>query len=227
MAPVRAFESRDALYAAAADLIAEALRAGVRATGTGCAALSGGSTPEPAYALLAAQNLDWPQVRFLMVDERFVPPDHPGSNEAMLRRALQAPLRRGAQLTPLYAPTTPERAAAAADSTYGRYDLDIAVMGMGADGHTASWFPAAPQLQAALDPDSDRSVIAIDAPGAAGASQRLTMTLAAVARARRVLLLIAGAAKRDALEAALTGAPKPITALAAACADKLDIVWAA
>jgi 6-phosphogluconolactonase len=229
MLPLQTFPSRDALYAAAAERIAEAMRAGVRATGEGCAALSGGTTPEPAYALLSAKNLDWPKLRFALVDERFVAPDHPHSNEAMLRRALRRPLERGARLAPLYADTTLQNAASAANAAYAGLRFDIAVMGMGADGHTASWFPSSPQLEAALDPTSDRTVIAAEAQQAAGSAQRLTLTLAAVARAERVLLLMTGADKHTALLSALAepADKAPIAALAAACEGKLDVLWAA
>jgi 6-phosphogluconolactonase len=228
MLPLQTFQSRHALDAAAAERIAEALRAGVRATGEGCAALSGGTTPEPAYALLSAKNLDWPKLRFALVDERFVPPDHPHSNEAMLRRALRKPLERGARLTPMYAQTSLENAASAANAAYAGLRFDIAVMGMGLDGHTASWFPGSPQLGAALDAGGERTIIAVEAAQAAGSTQRLTMTLAAVARAERVLLLIAGAEKHAALLTALTepAETSPLAALWTACAGKLDVLWA-
>jgi 6-phosphogluconolactonase len=226
--PLQTFATRDALYAAAAEKIAEALRAGVLATGEGCAALSGGTTPEPAYALLTAKNLDWPKLRFALVDERFVPPDHPDSNEALLRRALRKPLERGARLTPMYSATTLANAAAAANAAYAGLTFDIAVMGMGVDGHTASWFPGSPQLGAALDLSSERTVIGVEARQASGSTQRLTLTLAAAARAERVLVLITGEDKFARISAVRAPSETaPIAALAAACSGKLDVLWAA
>lgn len=223
MPAVQTFPTRTALQEAAANHIAAALREGIAAHGQACAALSGGTTPEPAYALLATKPLDWPQIRFGLVDERFVPPDHPASNEALVRRALRKPLEKGARLFPLFAPTSPRNAALAANGVYAPLDFDIALMGMGEDGHTASWFPNSPQLAQALDPNNARSVINVDAPGAAGSAERLTMTLSAIARARRVVLLITGEAKRAKLDDANT----PIASLIAACGDKIDLLWSA
>jgi 6-phosphogluconolactonase len=215
MAAVIEFDTRDELIRATARRIAETLDGGIAARGAACAALSGGATPEPAYAALAALPLDWPKIAFALVDERFVPPDHPASNEAMLRRTLAPALARGADLLPMYGPGSVEAAADRADTVYAPLYLDIAVMGMGEDGHTASWFSGAANLERALDPCSGRSVVALHAPQAAGAADRLSLTRAAITRAGEVVLVIAGAAKRTRLEQALHETPEqaPVAAL--------------
>ncbi|MEQ1489565.1 MAG: 6-phosphogluconolactonase, partial [Terricaulis sp.] len=180
---IRAFASRDALMQAAAETIANALNKGISARGEGVAALSGGSTPEPAYELLAAQSIEWKRVTFLLVDERFVPTSDAASNEAMLRRALAKALGKGAKLLPMYAHgASAEDAAQRADAHYANKHIDIALMGMGADGHTASWFPESAQLAAALDVSNKRVVISVEAPNAAGAPTRLTLTRSALSR---------------------------------------------
>jgi len=222
MKPVREFASRDALMQATADCIAEALNDAILARGAACAALSGGETPEPAYRALATHPLDWPRVTLLLVDERFVPPSDPASNEGMLRRALATALASGARLLPMFADNaTPDEAAARADAVYAREQIDIALMGMGDDGHTASWFPRSLNLAAALDLANPRTVIAVNAPGAAGSAARLTMTRSAIAKARNRLLLLAGEKKRQALQA--QGANAPVAALLQIGAD---IFWA-
>jgi len=198
---IRAFASRDALMQAAAETIANALNKGISARGEGVAALSGGSTPEPAYEALAALPLDWKRATFLLVDERFVPTSDGASNEAMLRRALAQALGKGAKLLPMYAHgASADEAAQLADTLYASKHIDIALMGMGADGHTASWFPQSAQLAEALDASNKRVVISVDAPNAAGAPTRLTLTRSALSRADAIALLITGDEKRRVLE---------------------------
>lgn len=225
MAQITAFATRAALMAHAAERIADSLREGLAANGRACAALSGGATPEPAYALLAQQNLDWPNVTFALVDERFVPPTHAASNEAMLRRALAPALEKGARLAPMYSPGDVEAAARAADAIYAPLAIDVALMGMGEDGHTASWFAGARGLDEALDPANARAVAALHAPQAAGSAARLSLTRAALARAGRVLLAITGDAKRAALEAALQDGA-PVAILFAPPAPAPEVFWA-
>ncbi len=207
--------------------LGEAITQALTLRGAACAALSGGTTPEPAYRKLAARGLDWRRVTFALVDERFVPVEHEASNEAMLRAALKPALDHGAALVPMVAPAlTHEAAAARADALYAPLEIDIALMGMGGDAHTASWFPGT--LGDALDPENPRSVIAATAPGAAGSAARLTLTLAKLSRARRLLLLIAGEDKRAVLEAAMHASPNtaPVAALFNLGAP-LEILWAA
>ncbi len=218
--------SRGALTQAAAAQIAEALKAGIAARGTGVAALSGGSA-EAAYVQLAQMPLDWPRVRFALVDERFVPPEHAASNEGMLRRVLAPALAQGAQIVSMYAARgNAEAAAAHADALYAPLHIDIALMGMGTDGHTASWFPGSAELSAALDPNSKRSILAAHAPQAAGTSERLTLTLPALARAQRLVLLISGAEKRARLEQALRDDDAPVAALFKSPLNT-EVLWAA
>lgn len=213
MKQLRAFGTRASLMQAAAARIADALKQGLAARGEAVAALSGGGTPEPAYRELAAMALEWPRVTFLLVDERFAPPTDPASNEAMLRRALAPALAAGAKLLPMYADgVTLERAAEHAEALYAGRPIDIALMGMGGDGHTASWFPHSAQLGAVLAADNPRTVIAVTAPGAAGTAERLTLTRAALARASAVALLITGDEKR-ALLTTQNRAPLPVDAL--------------
>jgi 6-phosphogluconolactonase len=224
---LRAYEDRPTLMQAAADTLAEALQSALDARGEACVALSGGSTPEPAYALLAGRDLDWARIKIALVDERFVPPDHEASNERMLRRALAPAIAHGAHLLPMYAPAPDMRdAAERANALYAPLTIDLALMGMGEDGHTASWFPGAAALSAALDVNNPRTVIAIHAPQAAGAAERLTLTFSALCRAARVALLITGSAKRSVLEHAREPSLAPVAALDRLPAGPPLVLWA-
>lgn len=228
MKAIREFATRDALMQAAAERIADALTKGIAERGAGCAALSGGSTPEPAYRALAALPLDWPSITFLLVDERFVAPTDAASNEGMLRRALGPALAAGARLVPMYASgESPTDAARRANQHYAAHHIDIALMGMGEDGHTASWFPGMPNLNEALDRSNSGVVIAVHAPQAAGSADRLTLTRAALAEASCVLLLITGAAKRQRLRSATGVQDAPVNALFEPPAAPAEIFWAA
>lgn len=223
------FPTRAALMEAAAGFIAEALQDALDNRGAACAALSGGSTPEPAYALLAQRDLDWPRITFALVDERFVPPTHEASNERMLRRALAPALQKGAALLPMYAPARDVgEAAALADRAYAPLALDVALMGMGDDGHTASWFAGANGLTEALDENEPRTVVAIHAPQAAGSADRLTLTFSALRRASAVGLLITGQAKRALLrEISANTGRAPVGALfRLPPAGSLKVLWA-
>lgn len=217
--------SRAALMHAVAAELAAIAEDAIRAKSQACLALSGGDTPAPAYRALAQARLDWPAVRFALVDERFVSPEHPASNEGLLRRTLAPALAAGARLLPLYTPLiSAAAAAAAAEQAYAPLHIDCALMGMGDDGHTASWFAGA--LGDVLDTNNPRTVVAVHAPHAAGAADRLTLTRAALQRAERVLMLIAGNDKRDRLLQAAEETP-PQSPVAALLADRdLEIHWA-
>jgi 6-phosphogluconolactonase len=174
---------------AAAEHLATALHGHLRA-GARHVALSGGTTPRRAYELLAERG--WGDVEFWLADERCVPVDHEDANARMLREALGPEARvreaRG-ELGPedaawLYARELTE-------ATGG--DLDVVVLGLGEDGHTASLFPGHPEAGAAHAP-----VI-----GVRGAPkpppERITLTLPVIARARYTVLLATGEGKRDPL----------------------------
>jgi 6-phosphogluconolactonase len=169
--------------------------------------------------------LDWPRITFALVDERCVPASDPASNEGLLRRALAPAIAAGARVLPMYAGSS---SADAANAAYAPIHIDIALMGMGDDGHTASWFPGGDGLTAALDPSNAQTVVAVRAPQAAGAADRLTLTRAAIDRADRVLLLIAGQDKRDALDAAMKRSVEdaPVNALLQRPGRPPTLLWA-
>lgn len=226
-APFIAFDNRASLFRAAAEKIAEVITTAIASRGEACIALSGGSTPEPTYSALAAMPLGWAKVTLALVDERFAPPSDEASNERMITRAFASAIDAGAHFKPMYAATpTPAEAADRADALYAPLHIDLALMGMGTDAHTASWFPGV--TAHALDLNTARTVVAVHAPGAVGTPHRLTLTRVAYNRADQALLLITGADKSHRLETALSQPIElaPVAALLAPDAPKLEIFWA-
>ena len=217
---VRVVDDLEALSAVAAALTAEWLRAADAARGGMSLALAGGSTPRPAYERLAGdagRGVRWSAVDICFGDERVVPPDHPDSNYAMARRALldQVPIdaarvhRIRGELAAGEAVDDYERTlrvafpAAAADPALPL--LDVAHLGVGDDGHTASLFPGDAALAV-----RDRWTSRATAPPSSPVRERVTLTFPALARSRIVCFLCAGAGKADVLRRILAdGADLP------------------
>jgi len=220
-----AFESGAAMAARLADLMGVALSCAVAERGLATMALSGGSTPEALYRGLAARDLDWPNIALTLVDERMTPPGSRGSNETFVRDTLLRKDAAAMRFAPLWSDTAPAEAAAAAARRLADFPrpFDVVTLGVGTDGHTASFFPHAENLAAALAPDAP-AVVAVRAPegGVAGVHRdRLTLALREIIAARLIILLASGAAKRAVLEAALAGADLPVRHVLAARPD----VW--
>ncbi|QQR45433.1 6-phosphogluconolactonase [Myxococcus xanthus] len=162
-------------------------------------ALSGGSTPGPAYRALAAQVLPWERVDVYFVDERFVPPDHADSNYRMVEDTLLRPLRLSPSQVFRMEGEREDRDAAAKDyAAKLPAALDVVLLGMGEDGHTASLFPGHPALD-----ESEQRVLAVVGPKPP--PWRMTLTLPVLRSARHVLTLVSGAGKQDTVRRALAG----------------------
>ena len=155
-------------------------------------ALSGGETAERCYEAVRTIAPDWSAVDVYFGDERFVPVDHPDSNEALARRALLDHVNARA-IHSMYQPVALDDAAHDYDALVRAVPpIDLVHLGLGPDGHTASLFPGS----AALD-ETDRLVVATGDD--AHPQPRLTFTFPAIARARLVVVTVVGAEKRDAV----------------------------
>jgi 6-phosphogluconolactonase len=183
-------------------------------------ALSGGSTPREMYRLLATQEfrtqIDWPRVHLFWGDERAVPPDHPDSNYGLARSELllRVPIPQGnvhrmeAELSPIgraaHNYETVLRQSLALDDR-GFPVFHLVLLGMGADGHTASLFPGA-----RLWRETSRWV---STPTIAKLGTRMTLTLPVIEAARRILFLVTGSQKAAILRTVLCGGPdRPLPA---------------
>jgi 6-phosphogluconolactonase len=171
------------------------------AAASGHVALSGGSTPKQAYELAAGMRSDWRGVTFWLGDERHVPPEDPDSNARMVREELLTRLPRAT--LPAFEPvdTSCDLEGAADDyearlrRTLGEGGrLDLALMGLGPDSHTASLFPGKPAVAV-----RDRLVVAVPEAGMAPRVPRITLSLPAFNAAREVVFLVAGAEKAEAM----------------------------
>jgi len=229
---VRRFPDLDALSRAAADELVAQARAAVAERGAFHIALSGGSTPRRLFQLLAARGRDalpWERVELWWGDERTVPPDHAESNYRMAREALIEPLGLPAAGIHRIAGelADPDAAAAAyervlVDALGEPPILDLVLLGMGPDGHTASLFPGSPALD-----EARRWVVAnpVTSPLVHGTTTRITLTAPAINAARRVRFLVAGADKAAALAAVLEGPRDPARTPSQLIAPRGDLAW--
>ncbi len=193
---VEQLATAEAVALRAAAEIAAAARDAVHQRGRFSLAVSGGSTPARMFELLVDEDLPWDQVELYQVDERIAPADDPARNLTPLQRCLLDPLEMLPRLHPMpvedddldaaaahYAATLPER-------------FDLIHLGLGADGHTASLVPGDPVLEARADVAITASYIG---------HRRMTLTYPVLNRARRILWVVTGASKHEALTRLLAG----------------------
>jgi len=205
LSPIRrSFAGKDELALALADAVATDLKAAIAARGAGAVAVSGGSTPARFFAELGRRiDVEWSKVTITLVDERWVDESSERSNARLVRDRLLSGVAAAARFVPLYqggeAPTAASVAqASAAIAALG--PLDAVVLGMGSDGHTASFFPGGDTLEHALT--AQGPVVDIRAPGAG--EPRVTLTLARILAAQSLYLHIEGDEKLRVLDEALS-----------------------
>lgn len=216
----------DALNARLAQDIAQRLNAAIDARGFAVLSVSGGKSPIALFEALRVQAIDWAKVRVTLVDERCVPHTHPDSNALLVQTHLLQGLAAQARLVPmvrtathdthernasdvpnitnvpLLSPVVQAKVAGIALVAVGI--ADVLVLGMGNDGHTASLFPDAPNLQDALDTRNTQACVAIELahPPANAPYARVTQTLAHILSARHIVLPLSGAEKHNTLQQA-------------------------
>ena len=194
----------------AAARVRAAMGEALAARGVASLVLAGGSTPLAAYDELAREpgELDWTRVHLFLGDERAVPPDDDASNFGAARARLLEPLGLPQEgVHRMQGELAPERAARDYEAEVRRWlerheRFDLVLLGVGADGHTASLFPGGPELD-----ERERLVLATRSPEPP--RDRISLTLPAIARSRAVLVLVTGAAKREAVRRSLEEGSTP------------------
>jgi len=223
------YASKDELASALADAVADDIKAGIESRGQAIIAVSGGTTPKKFFSRLGKhRDVDWEKVSVTLVDERWVPETSGRSNAALVNETLLQGPAAVAKFIPLYSGEEEPNVTALA-KTDGLLDglpkpFDAVVLGMGSDGHTASFFPGGDNLAEALA--SEGPVVAMRAPGAG--EPRVTLTLPQLLRTRALYLHIEGEEKARVLDEALGEGPveqMPIRAVLRQETTPLTIYW--
>ena len=222
------FGNREEAALAAADRIGEALQRRLEAQGEASVVVSGGTSPAGVFAELASKSLAWSDVHVILSDERWVPADHGDSNEKLVRDTLMSAKAQDATLLPVHKAgvTIEQRCAELNDELrLAPFPFACALLGMGEDGHFASLFPDAENLDEGLDVDS--SELCIPVKTAASPYPRVSLTLSALSRSDEILLLIFGDAKREVYEAAKSEANgRPVSHLLRQKRAPVHVYWA-
>ncbi|GGE25115.1 6-phosphogluconolactonase [Primorskyibacter flagellatus] len=208
------YPDRDLLALDLADTLASSLRNALARNDRVSFAVPGGTSPGPVFDALSTVHLDWDRVDVMLTDERWVPETSERSNTALLRRTLLTGPAAAATLIPLRADTaTPEESLDALSAAIAPLlPIDVLLVGMGADMHTASLFPGADRLEEALSSHAP-VLLPMRAPGAP--EPRVTLTAPVLRGAMDTHVVIMGAEKKAAIEQArhLTPAEAPVSVL--------------
>lgn len=224
------FSSRDALDRQLAEDVAVRLSHAISARGAATLVVSGGSTPRGFFALLSLQPIRWSAVTVLLADERWLPGDHPDSNEKLVKDCLLVNDAAAASFISLTGQGEDAvTAAAGMDKMLAALaPFDVVILGMGEDGHTASLFPQAANIAEGLALDSGKTCIAV-APVTAP-YQRISMTLPRLLNAAHVIIHITGNTKKALLESARIARDQqqlPINAVVQQSQTPVTVYWAA
>ena len=222
------FRSREEASIAAAEQVIVALQNRLQQQEKTQLVVTGGSSPARCYKALSESRVEWRNVQVLLSDERWIPADHPDSNERLLRETLLVDEAAAAEFLPFY---ESDMSVSERSDFFTHTIRDFtapnacALLGMGNDGHIASLFPDADNLRAGLTIESPIYCIPVNT--IASPYQRISLTLSAILRSDEVDLLIFGAEKRDVIEQASEGCGNfPVASLISQPKVPVKVFWA-
>lgn len=225
------YEDAAEMAAAVAGDIGFIIESAIDARGAAVIALAGGKTPIPIYEKLSSAKLDWKRVTIVPGDERIVPLGDPLSNVTVLAKFF---LPKGARVKPIVPNAIADYKAAgrSADALMQdlHWPLDLCLLGVGNDGHTASIFPG-PDFEEAVNGPKDRRALGVmpDPMPLEAPVPRITLSLTAITTARALLIAVRGDEKRAVIETAIKQGPSspfPIGLALAGTELPVDIHWA-
>ena len=227
------FDSKEALTQALSSSLEKRLVKGIETDGRAVLMVSGGSSPAPAYKHLSNLALDWENIDVAMVDERWVDATHDKSNEAFIKNTLLQNYGAKANfITMKNEAATAQLGSDACEKAYQSLNrpFDITILGMGPDGHTASLFPHAQGLEHGLESNNLVCAInAIESDVTGKITERMTLTLNAIAQSKVVKLLISGDEKLAVYKAAKAGGDvkdMPLRAVLNHPEINVEVYWA-
>jgi 6-phosphogluconolactonase len=230
MHQITKFNARDNLDSELASKITNILASAIKYNGKASIAVSGGSTPKGLFSILSKSDIDWSKVTITLADERWVNIDSDASNTRLVHENLLQNnaakakffhLKQGDELT---TDTLADLNLAAKNSLL---PLDVLILGMGEDGHTASLFPCSDEITLGLNTDNPAALLAVQPKTAP--HQRISFTFASLITSKNTFLHLCGENKQTVLAQALNGSDKfkmPIRAFLQHPSVKTDVFWA-
>ncbi|NRP36456.1 6-phosphogluconolactonase [Marinobacterium sp. xm-d-579] len=224
------FDTRESLESRLSEEIVALLKAGIEERGRATLVVSGGRTPAALFQSLSVQELDWSKVWITLADERWVPDTHEDSNALSVKTHLLQNRAAAAHFIPHFNdaeyPCSGQTKLEEVLSELPK-EFDAVILGMGEDGHTASFFPNAPELTAALNPYGFKACMGVTPPVAP--HLRMTLTLQRLLHAKRIFIHLCGDSKLPVLEQAMGEGDTeemPVRAVLRQSKTPVDIYWA-
>ena len=222
------FDSKKDLDTNLANIVASLLQKAVISRGKATLAVSGGSTPKDFFSELSKKALDWEKITVTLVDERWLEESHPDSNTNLVKshllvnEAVQANFFSIVREQTLTNELTQQISDEAANNIL---PIDVAILGMGTDGHTASIFPCSEQVAVALSENTKQALLAVEPTTAP--YQRISFSFNALRQSKHLFLHITGENKREVMEQALKAKPleKPISAFLNHSDIQTQVYW--